>query len=562
MKIIKKILIFFIFLNCFSLSTNASFLKSFKCGVFLYEKKDIRVAQKYFEDYVKNNPNDEYGYYWLAKTYLEDLKEKSYADKNFKKAYEIILKKRNIEKVILSSDLNDNLEDYFDMATTYFEAGNYNKADKYADLMLKIEPKSALAYFVKAKVAYTKGENEKAKELLEYSIMYNNEIIKTNLASMLEINKIPDLSKDACYYMAFENFFKGNLEQTKNYIEKYINLEGENIEMRNFFVDLALKTDDISKAQKTVDEVFKINSKNIQNYINQAKIYKALNETQKIETVLNKAYKINPNNKELLYELGNYYLDKKDYESSKKFFENLTAIDDKYYEAYFGYIYSLIQLKDFDNAVVYIRKASAINPDTSEISYLLSKICMLNAKYKEALSYLEEALKKEQNSIYYLELAKINQVLGKYNEAVKNLNDALLYKDCNVENTDEIYEYLAECYLKTNDLKSVRNIINDKNKLDKNKIIYKYILYKLCKLEGNEKEISLYFSQLKRAKPLTESDYVVLSEFYFEEFNLDYAIKFLKEGEKRFSNSIPLYSQKLKLYYLADNKEKIDEIIK
>ena len=76
----------------------------------------------------------------------------------------MIVKKRNIEKVFFDLEKIANLEDYFDIAVTYFEAGNYDKSENYADLMLKIDPKSALAYFVKAKTAYTKGDEIKAKE--------------------------------------------------------------------------------------------------------------------------------------------------------------------------------------------------------------------------------------------------------------------------------------------------------------------------------------------------------------------------------------------------------------
>lgn len=558
MKKAVKNLIFFLCIFCFQFCADASFLKNIEDGISLYEKGYFDNAREYFENYIINNPNDEDGYYWLAKTFSKISKDDdTLSNKNFKKAYEIILKKRNIEKAYFNSDENVNLEDYFDIATTYFEAGRYDKSDKYADLMLKIDPQSALAYFVKAKVAYTKGENEKAKEHLEHAIMHNNEIIKTNLAAMLEIKQVPDTSKDVYYYRAIEKFFEGNLKETKNNIEKYTELDNQNVEMKNFLVDLAFKTGDIALAQKTVDEVFNANPKNIQNYVNQTKIYKFNGEQEKIESILNKAAKINPNNKELLQGYANYYLDKKDYENSKKYFENLIFVDDKYYEAYFGYIYSLIQLKDFDNAVVWVRKASALNPSTSEIPYLLAQICILNAQYDEALGYINDAIKKEQNPNYYFELAKLNYILEKYPAAIINLNDAIELSDSDAKSKEEMYEYLAKCYFKIQDIKSVKKLTTDKNKLDKNKIMYKYILYKLCKLESNEKEASFYFLQLKKAKPSTEADYINLSEFYFEEFGIDSATKFLEEGEKRFPNSASLYSQKLKLHYFADNKEKL-----
>ena len=65
-KIIKILTLLFcmIYLQnaCF-----ASFLRDFEEGVNIYEKGYYKNAQDYFETYILNNPQDEWGYYFLAK---------------------------------------------------------------------------------------------------------------------------------------------------------------------------------------------------------------------------------------------------------------------------------------------------------------------------------------------------------------------------------------------------------------------------------------------------------------------------------------------------------------
>ncbi len=549
-KIIKILTLLFcmIYLQnaCF-----ASFLREFEEGVNIFEKGYYKNAQDYFETYILNNPQDEWGYYFLAKAYQKNKKDdENLINENFKKSFDMIVKKRNIEKVFFDLEKIANLEDYFDIAVTYFEAGNYDKSENYADLMLKIDPKSALAYFVKAKTAYTKGDEIKAKEYLEHAIMYNNEIIKTNLATVLNITTVPNLTKDVYYYKAIEKFYEGNLTETKNNIKNYTALDSTNINMRNFLTDLAFQTQDFDLAQKNIEETLNLNPNNIQNLINQAKMYEIIGREDKIEPVLNKAYKINPNNKELLLALGNYYLSKKDYKNSKKFFENLILTDDKFYEAYFNYIFCLIEENKLNEAIKQIRKTSLINPNATETLYLLYKICVIEGKYPEARNYIEEAIGKEENPYYYLECAKLNFLEGKFPEAIINLNDAINapYK---IKNEKEIYEYLARCYLETNDIENALKIINSNNKLDKNSIIYKYILYKLNKLQGNDKNKSRYLTELKKIKPQTQKDYIDLSEFYFEEYGLEASNKILDEGIKKYPDCTSLYSQKNKLKHLT-----------
>ncbi len=557
MKKSIKFLIFFIFFV--SVKAQAVFLDNLSWGINLYNQKKYPQAVKYFTTYTINNPNDQWGYYNLAIALKQSGSKES--SKYLKKAYELTLEKFNIEKVYFDIEQNAQLNDYFDMASTYFETGSYDKAESYADMMLKIDPRSALGYFTKAKTAYTKGEEEKARQYIEHAIMYNNDIIKTNLAVTLGIKKVPDATKDVYYYKALEEYFKGNLKMTKSCLEKYKELDSGNFGVMNLLTDISFRLNDLETAQKTAEDIYKINPNNIQNNINLSKLYLLNKDYNQSENILLKSYKINPNNKELLYAIGSYYLEMKDWNNSKKYFENSILTDDNFSEAYFNYIYSLIRLKEFDDALIAIRKLGKINPDTSQINYLLAQICILSAQYSEAADYLSQALKKENNPNYFFELADVYYTLGQNSLSLSNIWEAFK-TGFKIKDKTEYYNLALKNYLKINDIDHALNILNSDDKLDKTRLIYKYNLYKLCKLEGSLKESQSYFTALKKEKPNLENDYLDLSEFYFEEYNLSQAIKIIDEGLKKYPSSTKLFSQKIKFYYLSGNGEKIKNILK
>ena len=105
------------------------------------------------------------------------------------------------------------------MATMYFESGNIKEAEFYADMMLKINPKSSSAYYIKAGALNIKGEVEKAREYMEKAIIFNNELLSTNLAQSLGIETIPQSDKQTDNLNALESYYEGDLSQAIAYLQ-------------------------------------------------------------------------------------------------------------------------------------------------------------------------------------------------------------------------------------------------------------------------------------------------------------------------------------------------------
>ncbi len=548
-KIFKIFLISFII---FCTKANANLLRNIQDGINEIQKNNFNSAKIFFINYTINNPNDENGYWYLGTIYKK-LSDKKNSTKYFKKSYEIKAAKQSMEKITFE-DENVNIEDYFDMSAMYYETGNLKEANFYADMMLKIDPKSPSAYFIKAKIALVEGNKDEAKKYLSKAIIFNNELLKTNLAKDLQINSIPETTKEIYYMLALEAYYSGQINEAEKNLKEYLKIE-KNAEIYNFLIDCYIKKNDINSAKIILEEYKKtFDDNNLKTNLLEAKIYFLENNKEKQIANLLKAYKINPNNLAVLMELGNFYLDKQDYENAKKYFETLINVNDSYYEAYFGYIYALIETGNLQKAISLTRKAATINTKSSDNEYLLSKICYKEANFKEALEYINEALKKGENPNYYFEKAKIEYYLKNYEKSLANL-DKISKDDIQKE------KYYIKNYIKLNDTKQLQEFANKKLSLDKNPIIYKYILYILYKLQGDEKNSLSQLAQIKKIKPATPEEYIDLSEIIFETENINSAIKILDNAIKRFPNHYELFSQKIKLYYLAGETEKLKETI-
>ena len=246
------------------------------------------------------------------------------------------------------------------------------------------------------------------------------------------------------------------------------------------------------------------------------------------------------------YHTWNYYLRKKDFTNANKYFEILINVNDKLYEAYFGYVYSLIEIGKIEEAMNLIRNLNSLNPQTTENYFLLSKICENKGNYKESLDYLTQAISKAQNPHYLLEKAKINYVFDNYKDSIKDLNLAKNISQ-NKEMTQEIYNYLVANYLKTKDLISAQIYLNKNSTLDKNQLMYKYNLYNLYKLQGSERIAFDTLKEIQAYNPKNPQDYIDLSEIYYDLSDFEEAIKILNKGIKKFPQAASLNIQKTKL---------------
>jgi tetratricopeptide (TPR) repeat protein len=164
-------------------------------------------------------------------------------------------------------------------------------------------------------------------------------------------------------------------------------------------------------------------------YLNEGKAQQAFVEFQK-------AYEINPHDKEVLNAIGIIYLLYFD-ETAKAvgYFEKAINVDPNYSEAYNNLGYAHEKLGRFDTAISFYRKAlSNLQYPTPEKAYIsMGNSYYRLGKYEDALNSYKEAVKRAPNlGLSYMKMALCYNAMGRYGDASTALTYAItldpLYK--------------------------------------------------------------------------------------------------------------------------------------
>ena len=270
---------------------------------------------------------------------------------------------------------------------------------------------------------------------------------------------------------------------------------------------------------------------------------KYLREQQKY---LKSAMSANPNDKRAYLEMGNYYLEQKDYENALRNFETALVYDDEYYEAYLGMAISYLESGNSKKALLALRNAGALNSRSDEISYYLAKMCILDNRFDEAKDYLKDAISKNQNPEYYLEMGKIDYYKADYESAIDNFNKATSL-DVRLKNAAELHNYLGLCYYRKKELKKALDNLLKANELEPDNVIYMYNLSLVYKTVRQDNLYNKIYGKIMKFSPKTAQDYIDLSTIYYDRGQSDVARTLLDEGIRKMPEQKALYTAKLKL---------------
>ena len=90
------------------------------------------------------------------------------------------------------------------------------------------------------------------------------------------------------------------------------------------------------------------------------------------------------------------------------------------------------------SALVYFEKATQLDNNPTNRSYLAFCIARERGQFKKAISLCEEALKEEpENPVHYLNLGRVYILTGQKTEAMRILREGLTYEE-NREIVDEL----------------------------------------------------------------------------------------------------------------------------
>lgn len=547
----KTIISLFIFFNL-AAGVYASELTD---GIKLLNTNKLNKACEFFKNYTDNHPNDPDGHYWLGYCYKRTGQDElgSY---HLQKSFELSQTIEDIDIVEPAGFKNQN--DYLDIALMYLENGEFDKAHTYCDMTIKLNPENAEAYIMRSKIYLAQGDKDNARAAAIRAIQYDNALLDSDTAREFDIVEIPPFDFEYYNSKGVEYFYKGEIENAINCFKKSLDMNFKNVVALNNLARAYIKLQNYDEAKSALKKARIFAPKYFETYLNLAHIAKLESQRTDIgdftrkkylrerQKYLNIAIKNNPNDKRAYLEMGNYYLEQRDFKEAIKNFETALIYDDEYYEAYLGLAIANLKSDNLQKALLALRNAGALNSRSDEISYYLAKMCILDNRFDEAKDYLEDALSKAENPEYYLEMGKIEYYKNNYTSARENFIKACSL-DVRLKNMAELHNYLGLCYYHMKDLRKAVINLQKANELENNNVIYMYNLSLVYKTTRQNDLYEKIYNKIMNFKPQSVRDYIDLSTIYYDRGQSDVAKTILDEGIRKMPEKKALYSAKLKL---------------
>lgn len=453
----------------------------------------------------------------------------------------------NPSRTVWASELTD---DYFDIATNYYNSNNYAKALEYLDLIIVIEPDNQNAKTLRDKIS------PPALDKSDDSKITANILNQAKTPDAVVIIETPQVSLekvvyDSDYYNSKgqEFYNKKDFDSAIQYFHKSIVVNKRNAKAYNNLGMAYWCKGNTEAAIKYFKLAQSTNKNYTQPLVNLSNLYKRLGDTKREVYYLQKAININNSDYLAYYYLGDYYKENFDYAKAIENYKESVKINQKFPQVYLSLAMCFFETQEFNYSILAMKQYLELCPNSDYAYFLMAKSALALCRYEEAKTYIQEALNINNNREYQLELAKINYYLQDYLSAL-DLFQIILQSGDNAE----VFNYVGLCNYK---LKNVEIAIVNFNKaieLDGLRPIYYYNLAQCYKSLGDKKNYVKYVNTATKINPINYQDYIDLSYIYHDNSNPAYAINSLNEAIRKYPNEKALYLSKLKIYEaIGDN---------
>ncbi|MCQ2957884.1 MAG: tetratricopeptide repeat protein, partial [Candidatus Gastranaerophilales bacterium] len=247
------------------------------------------------------------------------------------------------------------------------------------------------------------------------------------------------LSNIAVFYYYLKGFF---LKRVNNYAAatKTYEVAAKNTpSAENFYMlagDSAYKKDNFPKAIEAYKKAIELNPTNDEAVLKLKTILQnhCKNKEQELIECYNRLIKTNERDARLYYDLGNLYLKTDDVLSALNAFKIALEIEPENPFFMNSYAYILIQLKNYDEALLYYKKAIKINPDNKWTSIL----CLAQGSIYQQVKHNPEAaltsyematVLDPENYDAYFSIGEVYQELDEFEDAIENYCYSLKLKE-------------------------------------------------------------------------------------------------------------------------------------
>lgn len=280
----------------------------------------------------------------------------------------------------------------------------------------------------------------------------------------------------------------------------------------------------ISEAESILDYLFELESNNEEVYIQKANILSKRKEHIQAIEMLNKALILTEEPIDVHSLIGMEYLFLDNFLLAKEAFSRCLEIDKHDFASLYNIVYCFDTLKDNDGAINFLNTYLDQSPYCEIAWHQLGKQYTYKHMFAEALTAFDFAVICDEQFVgAYLEIGKILEKLGKYNEAIRNYELTLTLEDP----TSFAYLRMGKCHMALGNkelaLDLFKKTIHHDPLLDKG-----WIAIADFYIQNQAYEKALYY--LNKALQIDTSNieiwkqYVLVNEklFYYEEANIAY----------------------------------------
>lgn len=493
-------------------------------GIIYLEQKEYNKAIKYFSLIKDSLPDFEF---YLAKTYD-------------------ILKKYDLsEKLILIylKKYPKNIQANMIYASALEAKGKINEANKIREELIKLDPNNAKVYHEIASYYYESGQYSKAIKFFEKSYL-----LKTDISCMEKIS--------ICAY---------NIDQKVKAMETaeiVLDKTPKSISALKILYRLHMKDNKYNQAIPYIKTLNQKDPYEINYLLDLSECYKKLNKNKELYDIDEKIISIKPGNIESLRRLAIKVFEDQDYAKSFKLFSQIDSLNEIKITDYAYLIESALEINKSKNAIEYLKRYIALRPQGISLYKRLGQLYHEVGDNKSAIKTYQRIIELDPNTYgVYKDYAKIlysngdpdSLILSIIKKAIEqnDINSDLyvimgdIYdKNNNKEKTLFYYKKALEIEPKNKDLQAKVKIFQEKfMKLDdsialyEQKVInednpknYKILGYLYRKKKEKQKAIKAYKSYLSKVKDEEILSYVALNEH--KKGNHKEAIKYFNQKKE------------------------------
>ncbi|GAX60606.1 hypothetical protein SCALIN_C13_0119 [Candidatus Scalindua japonica] len=440
---------------------------------------------------------------------------------------------RNREALeIFKKELSKTPEDpkiHYYMGVSYANLKEYDKAIAKLEAALKIKPDLSDAHIKLAMISLTKALELRMHGKAEPLVL--EKLLEAEGICRAEIERNPN-NKNAHTCLGAIHTAQGLLEDAIIDYENALKLDSKLLSARMAIARLYAQRNKIVLAEEHCNVVLtEIDHDNYEARMLLSLIYEQQGEFQKAVECLKNILKEKPEDLAVHIQLGLFYLKMSKYDEASKVVELVHKINPVILPPLIDYIEGcvLFQRKDYENAIVLLKKVTEKISDYVQSHYVLAIALAEKGKIEEAKAEFRTTIDLAPGFITaQIRLIRLLEKDGDYNEMVRLSKDVLTIEP---ENLDAM-QILGNAYIKLRDFTSAEIVFQEITELKPS--MGDINMARLSLARGQLGKCVRQCEQIIKSNPEEAGAYGILGLAYLKQGNFNKAIEqFVKAIEKK-----------------------------